>query len=83
MPDRDPKGEPPIHQLFGSLPAPLHLTGVRRLFLEVAFFGSAVTALAAVGWPLLAAALAAVVVGNAVVLRTEGAHDWRPEMAVL
>lgn len=56
--------------LFGSPKAPFHLTGVFRVLLEAAFFGSAAVALVAVGknWPALLFAI--IVTANIAFLNT-------------
>ncbi len=62
--------------LFGSPKAPFHLTGVRRILLEAAFFGLAAVALIASGQLVLGIVLAVVVAANVALLNALGRGDF-------
>lgn len=61
--------------LFGSPKAPYHLSGVRRLLLEVVFFGLAAVALVVSGHLVLGVAFAAIVAANVALLHALGQGD--------
>jgi Protein of unknown function (DUF2568) len=62
--------------LFGSPKAPFHLTGIRRILLEIAFFGLAAVALIVSGQVVLGVVFGAAVAGNIALLNVLGHGDF-------